>query len=643
MDVFLTSWVLAALSIAAVVRERERVNAVLQREHRRVNVLAALTLALSQRHELGSVLEQIVRAAEELLPANGGASVTLWDAETETFTESASTVTWQLAGPAPRVRRTGGASRWVVDHGTPAVVPDAARDPFGANPMLAEAGLRAYAGVPMQAGGRIIGVLYVLEREPREYAEDDLTFLSALANRAANAILKVQLYEELSAARDHLEAQVAERTASLQAVAEALRLKNLDHAAAETAARAERDFSDTLIDSLPGVFYLVHPARRFLRWNKNLEQVTGYTGDELRALDAAQIFLAEDLPRVRENFMKVLQAGAAHVEARVQTRAGACVPYAFTGLRVTVGDAACMAGVGLDITERQESEAALRASEEHFAKMFQGSPVAMCLSTLAEGRILDANPAFLALFGCERAEVVGQVSVAVGLWPKPEQRAGFLAELGQRGNIFNRENVFRKKNGETGVALFSAERLHIAGQACVLVLFNDITARKQAEAAVETSRAQLRALLARLQRAREEERTRLAREVHDVLGQLLTGMKMDLAWCERRLGKISDPELGGALGEKHAALNQLADTMIESVQKIARELRPSLLDNLGLVAAIHSEARQFEARSGIACWVVAPSEMFALERHRATNVYRIFRRRSPTWPGTPRRRRCTFA
>lgn len=152
----------------------------------------------------------------------------------------------------------------------------------------------------------------------------------------------------------------------------------------------------------------------------------------------------------------------------------------------------------------------------------------------------------------------------------------------------------------------------------------DISELKQAEGELRDSRLRLRALLARIQETRENERKRLAREVHDVLGQLLTGMKMDLIWLERRFPGIADADLRATFATKLASTTALTDSMLESVQKIARDLRPSLLDNLGLTSAIQSEARQFSERTGIACDFIEQARTHDLAPDCATNVFRIF-------------------
>jgi PAS domain S-box-containing protein len=124
----------------------------------------------------------------------------------------------------------------------------------------------------------------------------------------------------------------------------------------------------------------------------------------------------------------------------------------------------------------------------------------------------------------------------------------------------------------------------------------DITDRHLAAAEVAQSRQELRALAARLESVREEERTRIARELHDELGQALTGLKLDLAWMERRLNRHSQSEV---VDRCASVLGRLDDVMI-AVRRIVTELRPSVLDQLGLADAIEWQSQDFAARTGLA-------------------------------------------
>lgn len=180
--------------------------------YRRQAALAEIELSINQPDELQATLNRITQVATELLPASGGASVLLWNAESEAFYVSASTVPGQPPQmTAKRVRQQEGATRWIVDHREPVIVSDIRHDPFTANRMLPEYGLHAYAGIPLLAQGQAIGVLYALDNHIREYTEDDLSFLDSLASRAALVIEKVRLYEELRTANQKLREESLEK------------------------------------------------------------------------------------------------------------------------------------------------------------------------------------------------------------------------------------------------------------------------------------------------------------------------------------------------------------------------------------------------------------------------------------------------
>lgn len=140
---------------------------------------------------------------------------------------------------------------------------------------------------------------------------------------------------------------------------------------------------------------------------------------------------------------------------------------------------------------------------------------------------------------------------------------------------------------------------------------------------VSAPREQLRALAARLTQVREEERTQIAREIHDVLGQALTGLKMDLSWMSKRAAAVPDRDLAGGLEDKIRSMSQVVDSTIGTVRKIATELRPSLLDDLGLEAAAEWQVHEFEKRSGTTCRFVSDFGETEMDANCATALFRI--------------------
>jgi signal transduction histidine kinase len=197
-------------------------------------------------------------------------------------------------------------------------------------------------------------------------------------------------------------------------------------------------------------------------------------------------------------------------------------------------------------------------------------------------------------------------------WDIPELRR-MLEKVLPENHAFDNFTVeySRPGLGHT-ILLLNARRIHrrTIGSELILLAFEDVTDRRRRE--------DLRTLATRLHAAREDERTLLAREIHDELGGSLTALKMDLSLLPDRLAADHNLFL-----EKLNSMSQLIDTTLAQVRTIATGLRPVALDELGLVAAVEWQAREFQTRSGIACEVHVPDEDIPLDRDRATAVFRI--------------------
>jgi signal transduction histidine kinase len=147
----------------------------------------------------------------------------------------------------------------------------------------------------------------------------------------------------------------------------------------------------------------------------------------------------------------------------------------------------------------------------------------------------------------------------------------------------------------------------------------NITQNKQAEIEIQQSRQRLRELSSHIESIKEEERMRIAREIHDEIGVLLTALKMDLAWLTQRL-----PRDNVVLQDKVLAMSQLLDTAGLSANNLVHSLRPGFLDCFGIVAAIEIEAKEFTKRTGTPCKISKAKENIALSNEQSITIFRVF-------------------
>ena len=285
-------------------------------------------------------------------------------------------------------------------------------------------------------------------------------------------------------------------------------------------------------------------------------------------------------------------------EFRLRTKSG---DYRWIRSRATVagrdesGDALRMIGSHEDITDAKRAEVTLQRAKAEWETAFDAIADWVLLLDVKTRRILRANRAGERFTGLPVAQTIGRVCCEL-LHGSEEPDAACPLETmlctGQRQSA-----EFKLPDSERWLrATLDPVRGPDGSIASIVHVVSDITSRKQAEEELERAGEQLRALSNYLQAIREEERTHVAREIHDELGQALTALKMDLAWVSRRLQSGDKP-----LQDRLASTGQLLDNTIGAVQRIASDLRPGLLDDLGLVAALEWQAAEFERRMGISC------------------------------------------
>jgi len=246
-----------------------------------------------------------------------------------------------------------------------------------------------------------------------------------------------------------------------------------------------------------------------------------------------------------------------------------------------------------------------RGSRDWFATIFKACPVGISLSTLADGYIFDANDRFLEMLGYERQEVLGRTAAELGLGADAHDSQDLLVKLSKGARLSKVEVLFRRKGGEIRNGRLSLERLRLDGAQATLCLLDDISdlrlieahrdrliqserrVRNEAEAALEEVRQghrQLEALSRRLVDLQEAERRALARELHDEVGQILASLKLHL-------------ENGMALAPERA--QALLGDLVGRVRNLSMDLRPPMLDELGLAPTLLWHFERYQAQTGV--------------------------------------------
>ena len=276
--------------------------------------------------------------------------------------------------------------------------------------------------------------------------------------------------------------------------------------------------------------------------------------------------------------------------------------------------------------ERKQAEEAVRASENRWRTMFDNAAIGIALVN-AMGQPVHSNPALQRMLGYT-AEELRRMSFAEFTHPDDAAKDWALAREvfeGQRDH-YQIEKRFIRKDGRVlwGHLTASAIRDGNGGRQFGVGMLEDITERKQAEEQLRATSAQLRALMASLRSAREQEGIRIAREIHDELGSALTSLRWGLEEIDKTISAVEDQPRMSALRDKIGMMVGLIDTTIHAVRRISSELRPPILDDLGLVAAIEWQTQQFQARTGILCQYDSSGEPLDLDQEQSTAIFRIF-------------------
>lgn len=355
--------------------------------------------------------------------------------------------------------------------------------------------------------------------------------------------------------------------------------------------------------------------------NQKYSEMTGYTLEELKVKPYGDMLNEQGKKLIEDKIQNRRMGIRENYELELKTKTGELiwVNVAANPILDEEGNYSGSLAMYTDITDKIRLQEELRKSTEYYRILFQQSPHPYQSLDL-DAKIVDVNDIWLETLGYKLEEVIGK-----GFWEflKKENKERFIyyySKLLTKGEIHDIEFKMLRKDGElidisfdgrigkTDAGLFDK----------AYCLWRDISLMKKAQAALQESEEKFRALTNYLQTAIETDRALLAREIHDEFGQLLTGLKMDLAWCKRNKTDNSK------ILDRFEAMNELIDEAIKISRRLTSELRPGLLDDLGLIPAMEWYSGEFRHRSDIDCQLYCPENEPAMSSTIKTTVYRIF-------------------
>ena len=359
---------------------------------------------------------------------------------------------------------------------------------------------------------------------------------------------------------------------------------------------------------------------RIVFWNTGAEKLYGWTRDEALGRvshELLQTQFAEPLASIRAQLWR---DGQWKGELLHRRRDGEQIAVASHWVlhRNDQGVPRAILEVNNDITELKDSQQTIQQLNTALGNAMPG------ISRLdARGRYSEVNEYYAQMVGYASSELLGKDWRAI-IYPEDQPTALQAYErLRNEGKAEFEAQAIRKDGSVFFQRVLLVAITDPSGKfAGHFGFMCDITDRKHEEQLRE-SRERLRAFAIHLDSAIETERVRISREIQDGLGQALTTLAIDLAWLNNRVRNTNRERTASSVEQKVASMSELVDSVIGDIRRIASDLRPPLLDNVGLSAAIEAHARQFQERTGIRCLTTLQHEI-DIAQERAVTVFRIY-------------------
>jgi len=404
-----------------------------------------------------------------------------------------------------------------------------------------------------------------------------------------------QAEKKLAEYRSHLEDLVKERTAELTKINALLTKEVTERKRMEENLLREKKFSETAINSLPGIFYLLDRHGNILRHNKNNEKVTGYSYEEILKLNALDMIAEEDRGNIAERIEEVLEKGEATQEANLLIKDGKKIPYLFTGKNMEMDNEKYIVGMGIDLAERKRAEETLRNTNAFLSSLVE-SPADIIIVAVDK----DYNYTFFNTAHKKEMKIVWGVDIEIGknllsYIPSKDERDRVKNNFEQvlTGKRFIKEEAYGEGESRFWYELaynpIFDEIKNITG---VTVFITNISDRKKAENELSIYQNRLQSLASELSLTEERERRHIATDLHDHIGQCL-------AISQIKLKALREKVASSDFAQPFKEIQQLINQAIQYTRSLMFELSPPMLYELGLESAVEWLIEETGKRHGV--------------------------------------------